>query len=63
DDLGEGFVPKLSFGKFGILCVLRTFQNEKLGTKTRSNRKRGVSRGALYYYKEVCPKAQALFRK
>ena len=33
DDLGEGFAPKLSFGKFGILCVLRAFQKEKLGAK------------------------------
>ena len=46
DDLSEGFVPKLSFGKFGILCVLRAFQKEKLGAKTRPNRIGGVFGGA-----------------
>ncbi|MBR1978915.1 MAG: hypothetical protein IJ985_05385, partial [Akkermansia sp.] len=49
DDLGERFCPKLSFENTGILCVLRCFQNEKLGQKIRPNRNRGVFRGALQF--------------
>ena len=37
DDLGEGFAPKLSFGKFGILCVLRAFQNVVLRAANQKN--------------------------
>ena len=51
DDLTERFWHNKSFGKFGILCVLWTFQNALLGQKIRSNHKRGVFRGARFIWK------------
>ena len=47
--MGERFCSSKSFGKAGILGVLRTFQNALLGQKIRPKPKRVVFRGAQQF--------------